>query len=137
MIVQIMGSWCPNCMDETRFLSDYYKKNKDRGIRIIALAYERTTNFDESKKSLQSFKNRFEVTYPVLVTPVAVNDSLRTEKTLPQIKKILGFPTTIFIDKKGRVRKISTGFNGPGTGDHYEIFKKEFNEIIDHLLTEK
>lgn len=136
VIVQIMGSWCPNCMDETRFLSDYYKKNKDRGIEIIALAYERTTDFEESKKSLQSFKNRFAVTYPVLVTGVAVSDTSRTEKTLPQIKQIMGFPTTIYIDKKGRVRKISTGFNGPGTGDHYEIFKKEFNDLVNSLLLE-
>jgi len=136
VIVQIMGSWCPNCMDETRFLSDYYKRNKDRGIEVIALAYERTTDFDESKKSLQSFKNRFDVTYPVLVTGVAVSDTSRTEKTLPQIKQIMGFPTTIYIDKKGRVRKISTGFNGPGTGDHYEIFKKEFNDLVNGLLRE-
>lgn len=136
VIVQIMGSWCPNCMDETRFLSDYYKKNKDRGLEMIALAYERTTNFDESKKALQPFRNRFEVTYPILVTGVAVSDTLRTEKTLPQIKQIMGFPTTIYIDKKGKVRKISTGFNGPGTGDHYEIFKKEFNELVDSLLME-
>ena len=136
VIVQIMGSWCPNCMDETRFLSDYYKKNKDRGIEIIALAYERTTDFDESKKSLQSFKNRFDVTYPVLVTGVAVSDTSRTEKTLPQIKQIMGFPTTIYIDKKGKVRKISTGFNGPGTGVHYEIFKKEFNDLVNGLLME-
>jgi thiol-disulfide isomerase/thioredoxin len=136
VIIQIMGSWCPNCMDETRFLSDYYKKNKDRGIEVIALAYERTANYNESRKSLQSFTSRFDITYPVLITGVAVSDTLRTEKTLPRIKKILGFPTTIFIDKKGRVRKISTGFNGPGTGDHYEIFKKEFNELVDGLLKE-
>jgi thiol-disulfide isomerase/thioredoxin len=136
VIVQLMGSWCPNCMDETRFLSDYYKKNHHRGVEIIALAYERTTNFEESKKSLQSFKNRFDVTYPILVTGVAVSDTLRTEKTLPQINKILGFPTTLFIDKKGRVRKIDTGFNGPGTGMHYEIFKKEFNKLVDDLLEE-
>lgn len=136
VIIQIMGSWCPNCMDETRFLSDYYKENQRRGLEVIALAYERTTNFAESKKSLQSFKNRFKVTYPVLVTGVALADTLRTEKTLPQINKIVGFPTTIFIDKKGRVRKISTGFNGPGTGDHYEIFKKEFNELVDGMLKE-
>jgi thiol-disulfide isomerase/thioredoxin len=136
VIVQIMGSWCPNCMDETRFLSDYYKRNKGRGIEVIALAYERTTDFDESKKSLQSFKNRFDVTYPVLVTGVAVSDTSRTEKTLPQIKQIMGFPTTIYIDKKGKVRKISTGFNGPGTGDHYEIFKKEFNDLVNGLLRE-
>jgi thiol-disulfide isomerase/thioredoxin len=136
VIVLIMGSWCPNCMDESRFFSDYYKKNHHRGVDIIALAYERTTNFEESKKSLASFVDRFRITYPVLVTGVAVNDSLRTEKTLPQINKIMAFPTTIFIDKKGFVRKIDTGFNGPGTGDHYEIFKKEFSALVDGLLKE-
>jgi len=29
------------------------------------------------------------------------------------------------------IRKIETGFNGPGTGEHYEEFKKEFNELIN------
>ncbi|HVY76002.1 MAG TPA: TlpA disulfide reductase family protein [Puia sp.] len=136
VIVQIMGSWCPNCMDETKFLSDYYKKNQHRGVEIIGLAYERTTSFEESKKSLQAFRNRFQVTYPFLISGVAVTDTLRTEKTLPQLNRLVGFPTTIFIDKMGRVRKISTGFNGPGTGDHYEIFEKEFNELVDGLLAE-
>lgn len=136
VIVEIMGSWCPNCMDEIPFLSDYYKKNRNRGVEVIALAYERTTSYAESKKSLRSFITRFKVTYPVLVTGVTVTDTLKTEKTLPQIEKIVGFPTTIFIDKKGMVRKIHTGFNGPGTGDHYEIFKKEFNELVDGLLKE-
>ncbi|HVU85232.1 MAG TPA: TlpA disulfide reductase family protein, partial [Puia sp.] len=136
LIIQIMGSWCPNCMDETRFLSDYYKANHRRGVEIIALAYERATDFGESRKALQSFRKRLGVTYPILVTGVAVSDTLKTEKTLPQITRIAGFPTTLFIDKKGSVRKISTGFNGPGTGDHYEIFQKEFNELVDGLLKE-
>ncbi|HSZ33566.1 MAG TPA: hypothetical protein VK772_09645, partial [Puia sp.] len=79
---------------------------------------------------------RFHVTYPILATGVSVNDSLRTEKTLPELQEIVGFPTTIFIDKKGMVRKIHTGFNGPGTGDHYEIFQKEFDDLITSLLKE-
>jgi len=46
------------------------------------------------------------------------------------------FPTTIFIGKDGRVRKIHTGFNGPGTGEHYILFKNQFNQTVDSLLTE-
>ncbi len=34
-------------------------------------------------------------------------------QALPMLNKIMGYPTTIFIDKKGRVRKIHTGFSGP------------------------
>ncbi len=136
VVIQILGSWCPNCMDETRFLSEYYKKNKSKGVEVIGLAYERTEDFKESKEALQSFKQRFKVDYPILVPAVAVSDTLRTEKTLPQLDKISAFPTTIFIDKKGNVRKIHTGFNGPGTGDHYEIFKKEFDDLITSLSKE-
>jgi thiol-disulfide isomerase/thioredoxin len=136
VIIQILGSWCPNCMDETRFLSPWYLKNRSRGVEVLGLAYERTTSYTESKRLLQPFIRRFNVTYPILATGVTTSDSLRTEKTLPEIRHIVGFPTTIFIDKKGKVRKIHTGFNGPGTGEHYELYKKEFNELIDSLLAE-
>ncbi len=38
VILQILGTWCPNCMDETRFLSDWYHKNQSKGVEIIGLA---------------------------------------------------------------------------------------------------
>lgn len=137
VIVQIIGSWCPNCMDETAFLSDYYNKNKQRGIEIIALAYEYSADFQRSQKSLKKFQQRFDVQYPVLITGVTVSDTLRTEKTLPQVTKIKVFPSSIIIDKKGKVRKFDTGFFGPGTGQHYEAYKKEFYKTLDKLLEEK
>ena len=136
VILQILGSWCPNCMDETRFLSPWYIQNKSRGVEIVGLAYERTASFTDIKRLLQPFVTRFHVTYPILATEVLTSDPLRTEKTLPEIREIVGFPTTIFVDKKGAVRKIHTGFNGPGTGVHYEMYKKEFNELINSLLAE-
>jgi thiol-disulfide isomerase/thioredoxin len=136
LIVQILGSWCPNCMDETRFISAYYNENRSRGVEVVGLAYERTTSFADARRLLQPFITRFRVTYPILITGVAVSDSLRAEKTIPEIRKIVGFPTTIFIDKKGVIRKIHTGFNGPGTGVHYEMYKKEFNELVNSLITE-
>ena len=136
VVVQIMGSWCPNCMDETKFLSDYYLKNRERGVEMIALAYEYSEDVERSRKSLSKFKERLNVQYPMLITGARTSDSLRTEKTLPEITPIKMFPTTIFIGKDGRVRKIHTGFNGPGTGEHYILFKKEFNQIVDSLLTE-
>lgn len=137
VIVQILGSWCPTCMDETKFLSEYYKVNQQNGVEIIGLAYERSTDVERSKKSIGSFQRRLNVDYPILITGVTVNDSLLTEKTLPQIYKIKAFPTSILIDKKGIVRKIFTGFNGPGTGEHYEMFRKEFEETVKQLLDEK
>jgi thiol-disulfide isomerase/thioredoxin len=135
VLIQIMGSWCPNCMDETALLTKLYDEYKNKGVEVIGLAYERSTNFARSKKSLRSFQKRFSVHYEILITGVSVNDSLRAKKTLPQLEDIVGFPTTIFIDKKGEVAKIHTGFNGPGTGEHYDEQKKEFYGIVKELLS--
>lgn len=136
VIVQIMGSWCPNCMDETAFLSEFYNKNKQRGVEVISLAYEYSTDFVRSVKSVQKFQKRFNVKYPMLITDVSVADSLRTEKTLPQVTPIKFFPSSIIIDKKGIVRKFDTEFVGPGTGKHFEKYSKEFYAFIDKLVNE-
>jgi len=136
IVIQLMGSWCPNCMDETAFLSNYYNNNKQRGVEVIALAYEYTTDWERSVKSLKKFKQRFNVQYIILNTEVTVTDSLRTQKTLPQVTDIKFFPSSIIIDKKGKIRKLDTGFNGPATGLHYVTYKKEFNSVVDNLLKE-
>lgn len=134
VIIQLMGSWCPNCMDETAFLSEYYDKNKNRGVEVIGLAYEYSTNFQRSAASVRKFQKRFKVNYPLLITPTTISDSLRTEKTLPQLTAIEVFPTTLILDKSGKVTDISTDFYGPGTGEYYTRYKKEFEKTIDDLL---
>jgi peroxiredoxin len=136
VVIQLMGSWCPNCMDETAFLGDYYNKNRQRGVEIVALAYEYTTDRNRSVKSLQKFRDQYHVAYPMLITGVTVGDSLRTEKTLPQVTPIQTFPSSIIIDKKGKVRSFDTGFNGPATGEHYTEYKKKFEATINALLKE-
>ncbi|MCY7422017.1 MAG: TlpA family protein disulfide reductase [Chitinophagaceae bacterium] len=136
VVIQLMGSWCPNCMDETAFLSEYYTANKNRGVEVLGLAYEYTSNFERAKQGLLKFKNRFNVQYPLLFTGVSITDELRTEKTLPQVTPIKVFPSSIIIDKKGVVRKLDNGFYGPGTGIHYKQYKKEFHDTINRLLSE-
>lgn len=136
IIVQIMGSWCPNCMDETAYMVNYYKKYQKRGVEVVGLAYERTTDFARSRKSVMQIKNRFNVPYPLLITGYTSNKE-ETAKSLPMLTKVVGFPTTIIVDKKGDVRKIHTGFNGPGTGEHYTEFITEFEKLTDDLLKEK
>jgi len=137
VLVQIMGSWCPNCMDETRFLSSFYEQYHSKGVEVVGLAYERSTDFTRSQASLRNVKQRFQVKYPMLITGVAVGDPDRASKTLPQIERIVNFPTTIFVGKTGKIEKIHTGFSGPGTGSHYEDQKAEFYTIVNDLLAAK
>ncbi|GAA4332428.1 hypothetical protein GCM10023149_38710 [Mucilaginibacter gynuensis] len=136
VIVQILGSWCPNCMDETAYMVNYYKKYQAKGVEVVGLAYERTKDFDKSVKALLPLKARFNIPYPILVTGYT-SDKKETAKSLPALSKVVGFPTTIIIDKNGEVRKIHTGFNGPATGAHYTEFISEFEKLTDDLLAEK
>ena len=135
VIVSILGSWCPNCLDETAYLAPWYKANKDRGVEIIGLAFERKNDFDFAKRTLTRLKDRFGIEYELLFAGLSGTES--ASKALPALSGISAFPSTIFIDKKGKVRKIHTGFSGPATGKFYEEFKIEFNQLIDSLLAEK
>lgn len=137
VVIQIMGSWCANCLDETNFLADYYKHNLSRGVEVIALAYELTTDIKRSEKSLSKFQQLFNVQYPMLITGAAAGDDQKTEKTLPQLTSIRSFPTTLFIDKQGNVRAIHTSFYGPASGDYYIESKRKFYETVEKLLNEK
>ncbi len=135
VLVQFFGSWCPNCMDETAYLVPFYKKYQDKGLEIVALAYERTTDYELSKRNILRLRDRFAVPYDMLITGYS-NDKTEVAQSLPMLNSFIAFPTLIIIDKKGKVRKIHTGFSGPGTGIHYADFKKEFEKTIDDLLLE-
>jgi thiol-disulfide isomerase/thioredoxin len=132
VVIQILGSWCPNCMDETVFIANYYKKNKRKDIAIIGLAFERSPVFEEAKKRVEKLIKRFDIQYDVLIAGTSDNASA----ALPMLSKVAAFPTTIFIDKKGKVRKIHTGFAGPGTGAYYEELTEDFKNFVDKLLEE-
>ncbi|RYC69143.1 TlpA disulfide reductase family protein [Spirosoma sordidisoli] len=133
-VVQILGSWCPNCMDETNFLSPWYKRNRSRGVEVLGLAFERSANMAESGPKIDRMKQRFQIDYPVVLA--GTNDKAEASKALPDLNAVVAFPTTLFIDKKGQVRHIHTGFSGPGTGAYYDQYVSEFNRLIDKLLAE-
>lgn len=135
VLVQFFGSWCPNCMDETAYLVPFYNKYNKKGVEIIGLAYERTKDFERSKQNVERLHKRFNVPYEMLITGYT-KDKADVLLSLPALNSFEAFPTLIIIDKKGEVRKIHTGFNGPGTGKYYTEFVQEFEKTIDALLAE-
>ena len=133
-VVQILGSWCPNCMDETNFLSPWYRRNKSRGVEVLGLAFERSPEMVVSGPKIERMKERFKIDYPVVLA--GTNEKAQASNALPDLNAVVAFPTTIFVDKKGQVRHIHTGFSGPGTGKYYDQYVDEFNRLVDKLLGE-
>jgi len=134
VILQIFGTWCPNCMDETRFYSDWYRKNSGQGVEIIGLAYEVKPDFDYARDRVLTMKTKLEVPYDFLIAGTSSTES--ASESLPMLNRVMSFPTSIIIDRKGKVRRIHTGFSGPATGAYYEEFVDEFNQFMKVLLEE-
>lgn len=133
-VVQIMGSWCPNCLDESKYLTSFTKKQPD--VKIVSLAFEISKTKELAFKRIDRLRKRVGIPYPILLAQFGGSDKLLANKKLPMLNHVLSYPTTIIIDKKGKVRKIQTGFNGPATGNKYLEFKTEFESFIDALLKE-
>lgn len=134
VIIQLMGTWCSNCLDETKFLVELSKKYQNAPLKIIALDFEKITDPFRIKNNIRRIKDRLQVNYPI----VYAGSSKKEEavKSLPMLNRIAAFPTTIVVDKKGTVRKIYTGFSGPATGQAYLDFTESFSAFLENLLRE-
>ncbi len=134
-LIQIMGSWCPNCLDESIYYTDLYNKYNDQGLEIIAVAFERTKNKETALLNLKKLKDKTSANYIFLL-----GGSSRDDKPLdvfPMLNHIMSYPTTIYLNKNNKIVKVHTGFYGPSTSNLFEDYKKETEDFIKSLLLEK
>ena len=131
-ILQIMGTWCPNCWDETRFLTQYLKENPSEKLGIIALSFERSPEFAATQIGI--YKKKMNLPYEILV---AGTSTKREEaiKSVPFLSEVFAYPIMVFVDKNNKIRRVHTGFDGPATSK-YADFKKEFDEFVKKLMSE-
>jgi len=128
-IIQIMGTWCPNCRDETNFLVNYLRKNQPDDVAVIALAFEKHRDTESANKAIRTYREKFNMPYEMVFAGYPDKEAART---LPMLNEIISYPTMIFMDKNNRVRRIHTGFSGPATSQ-YESFTKGFLQFMEAL----
>ena len=134
VIIQIMGTWCPNCMDETKYYKELFAAYHTKGLEIISVGYEAADSFAEQAAKIQRLKERHDLGFTFLVGGKA-NKGTASEQ-FAMLNEVISFPTTIFIGKDGSVKRIHTGFNGPGTGKYYTEYVEKTNALIESLLEE-
>ena len=132
-LVQIMGTYCPNCRDESKFLTNYFKEHNHPDIAVIALAFERHKDESKAMEAISRYKQRMGVTYEVLLA--GHSDKKMASSALSMLNEISSYPTLLFIDKENKVQKIHTGFSGPATSG-YKNFVQEFEEIVQELTSD-
>jgi thiol-disulfide isomerase/thioredoxin len=67
ILIQLFGSWCPNCHDETAYLVDVDRRFRERGLVILGLAFELTGDFARDANQVRAFQQRWDVRYPLFV----------------------------------------------------------------------
>ncbi len=130
-LIQIFGSWCPNCIDETLFLNEIYEKFKT-DIDIIGIGFERGKTKKDQLAHLIKFKQTLNVKYNIVLGGKAS----KKDATLlfPMLNNIIAFPTLIILNDKNEILRIHTGFSGPATGAHYDNFKADIEDYLKRLL---
>ncbi|MFK8029191.1 MAG: TlpA disulfide reductase family protein [Gammaproteobacteria bacterium] len=135
LVVALAGSWCPNCHDEAAFLAPFYRQYREQGLEVLGLMYEHLDDFSEAASQVNKFREKFGIEYELLVA--GSSDKSRASETLPMLSEVIAYPTMIVLDRTGEVRRVHTGFDGPGTGEKYNEFRREFTAFIEELLNEE
>lgn len=131
-VFTVMGTWCPNCHDEQIFLREFVKEHPDLAadMSIVAFAFERNKDSTQINQHLLNYKKKLGI--PFEIAYAGKSDKASAASFFPALERVLAFPTLMVIDKKGQVKLVHTGFDGPATSK-YADFKQEFTRLIQAL----
>ena len=131
VLINITGSWCPNCHDEAPFLAALYKKYHRQGLEIVALSFEEADQLKDPVR-LRAFIKKYGIDYTVLVG----GEPSEAKDKLTQAVNWNAWPTTFFIGRDGLVRGAHAGFPSSGSGELFTRAKEEFEAKVERLLAE-
>jgi thiol-disulfide isomerase/thioredoxin len=129
VLVNITGSWCPNCHDEAPYLEELYRKYHARGLEIVALDFEEPDQ-KQTLLRLHAFLRKYGITYTYLL---AGEPAQLTEK-VPQAVNLNAWPTSFLLGRDGRVRFVETGFPSAGSAAFYAEATRRYADNIERLL---
>ncbi len=132
VLVEISGSWCPNCHDEAPFLVEMYRRFRDRGLEVVTLSFEEAEQLKDPVR-LRAFVKKYGIEYTMLLC--GEQDDAKVKLT--QAENWNAWPTTFFLGRDGRVRSVHAGFPSNGSGDLFRQAKADFISEVERLLAEK
>lgn len=130
-VIDIMGTWCPNCLDEMHTLLQLHREYPDVGFMTIAFERNALGNPQQARERLLQYVKTLDIPWAVEIG--GNSDKTVAQEAFPFLERVASFPTTLFVHKDGRIRTHS-GFNGPATGAAYEAEQATFRRYLDELL---
>jgi thiol-disulfide isomerase/thioredoxin len=131
VVINVTGSWCPNCHDEAPFLAQMYDKLHSQGLEVVALNFEEADQLKDPTR-LRAFIKEYGIHYTVLLG----GETDSAKEKLTQAVNWDAWPTTFFVGRDGTVRGVHAGFPSPGSGELYKEAKEKFTSTVEKLLAE-
>ena len=132
VLVEVFGTWCPNCNDYAPLLAKWHKRYQPRGLEIVGLAFEMTGDADRDRTYVKKFASHHNLDFTLLLA--GTSDKKQAAAALPSVDKIASYPTTVLIGRDGQVHRIHSGFAGPATGEHHKKLVRDLEAEIESLL---
>ena len=131
-IIEIFGTWCPNCHDAAPLLSEWKREFQAQGLEVIGIACEQTGDAETDRLQVARYVERFGIDYPVLI--LGESDKEQVSLQLPIIDALRAYPTFLFVDRRNRVQAIYTGFSGPATGAAHLQLRESFHRWTEKII---
>jgi thiol-disulfide isomerase/thioredoxin len=131
VVVNITGSWCPNCHDEAPFLAQLYRRYRGLGLEIVAVDFEDAEQLAHPTR-IPAFIKRYGIEYTYLLA----GETSELNTKMPQAENLNAWPTTFFLGRDGKVRSIHTGFAGRASGEFHEQMQRDFTRTVEQLLAQ-
>jgi thiol-disulfide isomerase/thioredoxin len=95
VLLNFWGTWCGPCVAEIPMLRDVYDRYRDRGFEIIGMDVERGASLAD----VRAFLAEKEIRWPN-AQPASIRELVEGRL------QILGYPTTILIDRQGIIANV-------------------------------
>lgn len=102
VIVDFWGTWCPPCRKEIPHFVELSRKYRDQGLAVVGFNSEQTRDKAQATRVVRDFCKSEGVDYPCAIV---------TDQIMNQVPDLEGFPTTLFLDRTGKVRLRAVGYH--------------------------
>lgn len=135
VVLDIMGTWCPNCMDASSALKELADPYSEEDLVVLPVLFEYRDDIEQAKKAFSQYSKQLDISDKFLFGGRA-SKKIAKEK-FPMLSSISSFPTLVFIGRDRKVAEVFTGFYGPGTGKYYDDFMNRKKDLLLRLVNEE
>jgi cytochrome c biogenesis protein CcmG/thiol:disulfide interchange protein DsbE len=93
VFINFWASWCIPCAEESPAIEQVYQEYSKKGVVFIGIA------INDTETKAREFVDKFKLSFPIGLDPGDIH------KSYP----LYGVPTTVFIDKQGRINYLHMG----------------------------